>query len=168
MSLSDKESACQCRRQGFSLLVGKIPWRRKWQPTPVFLPRKFRGQRSLAGCSLKVKAAQLCQTLQPYGLYSPWNSPSQSTGVGSRSPLQVDLSNSGIETRSPALQADSLLPEPQGKPKHTRVGSLLQGLFPTQESKQGLLHHRQILYQLSYWGSPGYSLWSTGLQKSQT
>ena len=34
----------------------------------VFLPRKFHGQRSLAGYSLKVKAAQLCWTLQPYGL----------------------------------------------------------------------------------------------------
>ena len=31
--------------------VGKIPWRRKWQPTPVFLPEKFYGQRSLAGYS---------------------------------------------------------------------------------------------------------------------
>ena len=31
--------------------VGKIPWRRKWQPTPVFLPGAFHGQRSLAGCS---------------------------------------------------------------------------------------------------------------------
>ena len=32
-------------------LIGKIPWRRKWQPTPVFLPGKFHGQRSLAGYS---------------------------------------------------------------------------------------------------------------------
>ena len=35
-----KESTCQCRRHkrpGFDLWVGKIPWRRKWQPTPVFL-----------------------------------------------------------------------------------------------------------------------------------
>ena len=31
--------------------VGKIPWKRKWQPTPVFLPRKSHGQRSLAGYS---------------------------------------------------------------------------------------------------------------------
>ena len=31
--------------------VGKIPWRRKWQPTPVFLPRKSQGQRSLVGYS---------------------------------------------------------------------------------------------------------------------
>ena len=49
---SGKESACQCRRhkrQPLSPWVGKIPWRRKWQPTPVFLPRKIHGLRSLAG-----------------------------------------------------------------------------------------------------------------------
>ena len=36
---------------GFNPWVGKIPWSRKWQPTPVFLPGKFHGQRSLAGYS---------------------------------------------------------------------------------------------------------------------
>ena len=41
----------QCRRPGFSPCVSKIPWRRAWQPTPVFLPGKFHGQRNLAGCS---------------------------------------------------------------------------------------------------------------------
>ena len=35
--LSDEESACQCRRCGFDPGVRKIPWKRKWQPTPVFL-----------------------------------------------------------------------------------------------------------------------------------
>ena len=42
--------------------------------------------------------------------------------------------------------------EPPGNPKNTRVGSLslLQGISPTQESNQGLLHCMQILYQLSY------------------
>ena len=49
--LSGEESACQCRRHRFHPCPGKIPWRRKWQPTPVFLPRKSHGQRSLAGCS---------------------------------------------------------------------------------------------------------------------
>ena len=34
--LSSKESVCQCRNHGFDPWVGKIPWRRKWQPTPVF------------------------------------------------------------------------------------------------------------------------------------
>ena len=53
--------------------------------------------------------------LQPNGLYSPWNSLGQNTGVGSL--------------------------------------SLLQGIFPTQESNPGLLHCRQILYQLSHKGS---------------
>ena len=51
---SGEESACQCRRhkrQPLSPWVGKIPWRRKWQPTPVFLPRKIHGLRSLAGYS---------------------------------------------------------------------------------------------------------------------
>ena len=41
----------QCRRPRFNAWVGKIPWRREWQPTPVFLPREFHGQRSLAGYS---------------------------------------------------------------------------------------------------------------------
>ena len=46
-----KESTGQCRRRRFSFCVSKIPWRRKWQPSPVFLPEKSHGQRSLAGCS---------------------------------------------------------------------------------------------------------------------
>ena len=41
----------QCRRRGFDSWVRKIPWKRKWQPTPAFLPRKSHGQRSLAGFS---------------------------------------------------------------------------------------------------------------------
>ena len=49
--LSGKESACQCRRCKFNPWVRKIPWRRKWQPTPVFLSGKFHEQRSLAGYS---------------------------------------------------------------------------------------------------------------------
>ena len=52
--LSDIESACQCRRckrHEFDPWVRQIPWRRKWQLVPVFLPRKSHGQRSLAGYS---------------------------------------------------------------------------------------------------------------------
>ena len=41
----------QCWRPGFDTWLGKIPWRRSWQPTPVFLPGEFHGQRSLAGYS---------------------------------------------------------------------------------------------------------------------
>ena len=48
---SGKEYACQWRRLGFDPWVRKIFWRRKWQPTPVFLPGKSHGQRSLVGYS---------------------------------------------------------------------------------------------------------------------
>ena len=41
----------QCSIPGFDPWVGKIPWRRKWQPTPVFSPRESHGQRSLVGYS---------------------------------------------------------------------------------------------------------------------
>ena len=51
--LSRKESTCQCRRCRFDPWFEKISWRRKWQPTLVFLPAKTQGQRSM-------------------GAYSPW------------------------------------------------------------------------------------------------
>ena len=38
LQLSSKESTCQCRRHGLDPWFGKIPWRREWQPTSVFLP----------------------------------------------------------------------------------------------------------------------------------
>ena len=51
-----KKTACQCGRPGFDPWVRKIPWRRKWQPTPVFLPGDKRSP----------------WTEEPDGLYSPW------------------------------------------------------------------------------------------------
>ena len=60
-------------------------------------------------------------SLRSHGLYSPWNSSDQKTGVGSL--------------------------------------SLLQGIFPTQGLKPGLLHCRQIIYQLSHKGSPRIMEW---------
>ena len=71
--------------------------------------------------SLCERHSVMSDSLPPQGLYSPWNSPDQNTGVGSL--------------------------------------SLLQGTFPTQESNQGLPHCRQILYQLSYKGSPRILEW---------
>ena len=50
--LSGKEPVCQCRRgkrRRFHPWVGKVPWRRKWNPLQVFLPEKYHGQRSRAG-----------------------------------------------------------------------------------------------------------------------
>ena len=93
-------------------------------------------------------------SFQPHGLYmGPFPSPG-------------DLPNPGIfpaqrssQPRSPTLQTDSLPAEPPEKPKNTGMGSLslLQQIFSTQEMNQGLLHYRQILYQLSYQGRPPYT-----------
>ena len=60
------------------------------------------------------------------------------------------------QTQVSHIAGDSLPAEPQGKPKNIGVGSLslLQGILPTQELNQDLLHCRQLLYQLSHQGSP--------------
>ena len=56
-----REGIClRCKRRGFDPCVRKIPWRKEWQPTPVFLPGESHGQRSLAG-------------------YSPWDSKESDT-----------------------------------------------------------------------------------------
>ena len=54
-TVGKKKFVCQCRRCqrcGLDPWVRKIPWNRKWQPTPVILPGKFHGQRSLVGYCL--------------------------------------------------------------------------------------------------------------------
>ena len=74
-----QNSTCQCRRRkrcGFSPWIGKIPWRRKWQRTPVFLPEKFHGQRSLA-------------------VYSPWGHQESDTTEW-LSTYNMELKRSGI------------------------------------------------------------------------
>ena len=104
---------------------------------------------------VKVKFAQSCLTLHDpmdytvHGILQEYWSGQPISSPG-------ELPNPGIESRSPALQVDSLTAEPQGKPKNTGVGSLslLQRIFPTQELNWGLLHSRRILYQLNYEGSP--------------
>ena len=65
--------------------------------------------------------SDISNSLQPHGLYSLWNSLGMNTGVGSLSLLQGMFPTQG---RSPALQADSLPAEPQGKPQNTGVSSL--------------------------------------------
>ena len=59
-----KESACQCRRhkrRGYHPWVGKILWRRTWQPTAVFLPGESHAQRSLA-CYISQGSKELDMT----------------------------------------------------------------------------------------------------------
>ena len=89
-----------------------------------------------------------------HGILQAWS--------GEPFPSPGNLPNPEIEFGSPAFQADSLPAKPQGKPKNTGVGnlSLLQGIFQTPESNQGLLHCSLILYQLSYEGSPGKVFWT--------
>ena len=79
-------------------------------------------------CQWSENRSVVFDSLWPYGLYSPWNSPGQNTGVGSPTsvfPSPGDLPYPGIELGSLALQADSLPSEPPGKPKNTGVGSLI-------------------------------------------
>ena len=119
--------------------------------TPMFAAALFTISES---CSV------MSDSLQSHGLYRPWNSPGQNTGVGSLFLPPGDLPNPGIKPRSPASKADSLPAEPQGKPKNIGVGSLSlpQWIFLTQESNWGLLHYSRILYQLSYQGSPLFTI----------
>ena len=79
-------------------------------------------------------------SVQPHGLYSPWNSPGQNTGVGRLFPSPGDLPNQGIKPRSPALQADSLPAEPQGKPQGNKqfTGSELLTTFSLRTEKNQL------------------------------
>ena len=107
---------------------------------------------------------QSCLTLQPMDCSlsrtCPWGFSRQEHWSGLLCPPPGHLPNPGIKPRSPALQADSVPSDPPVKPKNTGVGSqsFLQRIFPTQKLNQGLLHCRQILYQLSYQGSPFCSL----------
>ena len=93
--------------------------------------------------------------LQPARLLCPGGFSRQEYWNGLLYPPPGDLPKLGIEPRSPALQADSLPSESPGKPKN-KVGSLslLQRIFPTQESNWALLYCKWILYQLSYKGIP--------------
>ena len=67
--ISDKESACQCRRLkrcGFNPCAEKIPWSRKWQPAPVFLPGKIHRQRSLVGYIQSISLQKVRHDLVTY------------------------------------------------------------------------------------------------------
>ena len=99
--VSGKETACQCRRRGSDPWDRQIPWRRKWQPvlaTPVFLPGKSHGQRSLHGCSPQahrkvryntgtINKTAASSLLMPDPLYPPrdqhqsWDNPGQEANL---------------------------------------------------------------------------------------
>ena len=105
-------------------------------------------------CLVTQSCPALCNLMdcRPTRLLCPWGFSRWEYWIGSPCTPSGDLPNLGIKLRSPALWVDSLPSEPPRKPKNTGMGnlSLLQGIFPTQESNWGLLYSRQILYQLSY------------------
>ena len=128
----------------FDLLNGTIPQRRKWLPTPVFLPGEFHVQRSLAGpspwgCRIKLTLSPLLfscysvdkrkkvKSLNRVRFFAtPWTVAYEAPPSMKFSrqeywsvlpfPSPGDLPNPGIKPGSPALQADALLSEPPRKP----------------------------------------------------
>ena len=107
---------------GFDPWVRKIPWRRKWQPTPVFLPGESHGQRSLAGCSpwgrkesdttKRLTHAQTVACQAPL----PMRFPRQEHWSGLPVPSSGDLHDPGVEPTPSALAGRFFTTEPPGKP----------------------------------------------------
>ena len=123
---------CHFLPQGILLTQGSNPHLLgllHWQADFFFLPLLVTWTQYILGES--ESHSVVSNSLQPHGLHSPWNSPSQNTG-GTPFPSPGDLPDTGIEPRSPALRADSLTADPPRTPKNTGVGSLslLQGGSP--------------------------------------
>ena len=97
----------------------------------------------------------MSNSLPPHGLYCPWNSPDQNTGVGSLFllqkifPTQDRTQVSGIAGRL----FYQLSHQESPRIMEWVAYEFSRGIFLTQESNRGLRHCRQILYQLSYQGS---------------
>ena len=103
-----KNLPAKARDTGSVLWVGMIFCRRKWQPTPVFLPGKSHGRGRLAGFSpcVRAKSLQSCPTL-----CDPMDCSSSVHGIPQARILEwlaISFPDLGIEPGSPALQADSL------------------------------------------------------------
>ena len=142
-----------CWRPRFNPWVGKIPWGRKWQPTPVFLPGESHGGRSLVGYSpwgrkelVTTERLTHTHTLLLRTLHHPLCAPWMLCLVAQScltlwTVWPMDPLSSSVQMDSPG--------------KNTGVGchALLQRIFWTQGSNPGLPHCQQILYDLSYQGS---------------
>ena len=104
---------------------------------------------------VKVKVAQSCPTLCNPMDYTVHGILQARILEWVAFPFSRGSSQPRDQTGSPAVQADSLPVEPQGKPKNTGMGSLslLQLIFLTQESNRGLLHCKLTLHQLSHQGT---------------
>ena len=146
-----------------------LPFAAIWMDLEIVILSDMSQRKPNTMCAVLYLVTQLYQTLcnsmdcSLPGSSVHGDSPSKNTGVGCHALLQGNLPNPGIESRSPALQADSLPAEPAAKPKNTGVGSpsLLQENFPTQELNRDLLHCRWTLYQLSNPANPRGTLCTT-------
>ena len=102
----------QCGRPRFDPWVGKIPWRRKWQPPPVFPPGKSHGRRSLAG-------------------YSPWGGSQSRTRLSdfhslTLRPLGSITTSEWVSLAAPAQKRqEPVLPMVEPQPLHSTAGWLV-------------------------------------------
>ena len=98
----------------------------------------------------------MSDSLLHYGLYSPWNSPGQNSGVGSLSLLQGIFPTQGSNPGLPHCRQILYQLRHKGSSRILEwvAYSFSRGISPTQELNRGLLRCGWILYQLSYQGSP--------------
>ena len=113
-----------------------------------------RSNQSILKESESENCSAMSNSLQPHGLYSPWNSPGQNIGLGSLSLLPGIFPTQALDPALPQWRQIIYQLSHMGIPQNTGVSSLclLQRIFPTHESIWDLLHCRWILYQLSYQG----------------
>ena len=113
-------------------------------------------------CKSEMKLAQLCPTLCDSVDYTVRGILQARILEWAAFPFSRGSSQPRDQAQVSPIAGRFLPAEPQGKPKNTGVGSLslLQQIFPIQELNRGLLHCRQILYQLSYQESPNFQICS--------
>ena len=139
----------QCGRLGFDPWIGKIPWRRKQQSTPVLLPGKSHGQRSLVGYSLWGRKES--DTTERLHFYFAKQRPHQAAParVSGSSLVRLVLSQqacAGVCEGCGARQAPLSMGILQARNTGVDCRFLLQGISPTQGSNPGLLHRRWLRY----------------------
>ena len=170
-----KESASNAGDTGFNPWVRKIPWRRKWQPTSVFLAKKVHGQRkcySSKGCKELDTTEQLSIHTHIYThvcahththtyIYTLfffkilfWHRPSQST-------VKVLVTQSCPTTLGHPMECSPLSSAVHGTLQASELEwvARLQGISSTQGLNLGPLHCRLILHSLSHQGTDIYTLW---------
>ena len=144
---SGKEPTCQCRRRkrhGFDPWVGKIPWRRAWQPTPVFLPGKSKDREARWASPRGRQEGDTTKATEHHTHVGQWQGPrARSSGT------LCEMREASAELRShrcpegkapaPALVSRGILPTKTAKDPHTGTGRVT-------DSPAGLLSKRTQMY----------------------